>query len=354
MSAMIPRNTLTPLPDALALLLDAMPTPVPQVLPLAEAAGFTSAETVLAASPVPAQAIAQRRGVAVAAAELVGASPYAPVILSFPPQTVLPGDALPASRDAVLPPDAVTAAGAFHEAGQSAYPGEGAVLPGADLAPGAIIVRAGETLSPTVLLALRLAGLDTISVHLPVFAVASPDSDAGASPDIAWLHAALAGTGCRVVDAGAADLVIRVTRDIDGGIPDRSGKRISGLATSPGNETAIEMGGAPPVITIAPRFDAMAGVFLALLLPLIAARTGRKLRCVPRPLTRKLVSQVGFTDIALLHETDDGYEPLAVGQAPLAALLAADAAAIIDPGSEGAPSGSPIAAIPLREPFEPK
>jgi molybdopterin biosynthesis enzyme len=354
---MFPRTVLTPLSDAKALLLDALPAPVPQVLPLGEAAGLVAAETIRANGPVPAHAIAQRRGVAVTASELVGASPYAPVILPVPPQAVLPGDLLAASRDAVLPPDAVTAAGPFHEVGQSAYPGEGAILPGADLAPGSVIVRAGETLSPAILLALRLAGFDAIPVLVPAIAVTAPDADAGALPDVEWLRAALVGMGCRVTEAGSADLIVRVTRDIDGSASaeaSRSTTRISGLAISPGGEAAIEVGGPRPVVSMAPRFDAMAGVLLALILPLVAARTGRGLRRVTRPLTRKLVSQVGFTDIALLRDTGDGYEPLAVGRAPLAALLAADAAAIIDPGSEGAPAGTPLDATPLREPFEPK
>lgn len=350
----MPRTVLTPLSDAKALLMAALPAPVPRVLPLDEAAGLVSAATILSAGPVPAHAVAQRRGVAVTASELVGASPYAPVMLPVPPQPVLPGDVLPPSRDAVLPPDAVNTDGPFHEIGQPAYPGEGAILPGADLAAGSAIVRAGETLTPTVLLALRLAGIDTAAVLAPAVSVVSPDGEAIPSPDIAWLRAALSGAGCRLAAANAADLIIHVTRDIDPAGAGHSTTCISGLALSPGGETAIDVGAARPIIAVAPRFDALAGVFLGVLLPFIAGRTGRRLRRVNRPLTRKLVSQVGFTDIALLRDTGDGYEPLSVGRAPLAALLAADAAAIIDPGSEGAAAGTPLDAISLREPFEPQ
>lgn len=351
---MLPRTVLTPLSDAKALLLAALPAPVPQALPLGEVAGLVSAATILSPGPVPAHAIAQRRGVAVTAAELVGASPYAPVMLSVPPRTVLPGDALPPSRDAVLPRDAVSADGPFHEIGQPAYPGEGAVLSGADLAAGSAIVHAGGTLTSAVLLALRLAGIGEVSVLAPSVAVTSPDGEADASPDIGWLRATLSGAGCRLVAAKAAELIVEVTRDIDAAAASQSTTRISGLALNPGGETAIDLGAPRPIVTLAPRFDAMAGVFLGVLLPFIAARTGRRLRNVTRPLTRKLVSQVGFTDIALLRDTGDGYEPLSVGRAPLAALLAADAAAIIDPASEGAAAGTPLDAIPLREPFEPQ
>ncbi|MBL8569466.1 MAG: hypothetical protein JNK84_10305 [Phreatobacter sp.] len=351
---MVPRTVLTPLSDALALLLAALPAPQPQVLPLEAAAGLVSAATILASDPIPAHAIAQRRGVAVTASELVGASPYAPVMLSIPPKPVLPGDALPPSRDAVLPPDAVNADGPFHEIGQPAYPGEGAVLPGADLSAGSAIVRAGETLTPAILLALRLAGIDEASVLAPAVAVTWADGEANASPDIEWLRAALSAAGCRLVAASAAELVVRVARDIDAATASWSTTRISGLALNPGGETAIDAGAARPIVAVAPRFDAMVGVFLGVLLPFIAARTGRRLRGVTRPLTRKLVSQVGFTDIALLRDTADGYEPLSTGRAPLAALLAADAAAIIDPGSEGAAAGMLLDATPLREPLEPQ
>ncbi|MCA0318410.1 MAG: hypothetical protein LCH88_10100 [Proteobacteria bacterium] len=351
---MLPPTVLTPLSDARTLLLAALPAPVPRVMPLGEAAGLVSAATIVSPGPVPARAIAQRRGVAVTASELVGASPYAPVMLSVPPQAVMPGDALPPSRDAVLPLDAVNADGPFHEIGQPAYPGEGAVLSGADLAAGSAIVRAGETLTPAVLLALRLAGINEVSALAPAIAVTSPEGEAGASPDIEWLRATLSGAGCRLVAANAAELIVEVTRAIDAVAGSQSMTRISGLALSPGGETAIDLGAARPIVTVAPRFDAMAGVFLGVLLPFIAARTGRRLRGATRPLTRKLVSQVGFTDIALLRDTGDGYEPLSVGRTPLAVLLTADAAAIIDPGSEGAAAGTPLDAIPLREPFEPQ
>lgn len=355
MSAIPSPNVLTPLADALALLMQATPAPAPQLVALDEAAGLVAAETVQSPRPLPAEAIARRRGVAVSAAEVVGASPYAPVILATTPRPVLPGDPLPPTRDAVLPPDAATAAGAFHEIGQPAYPGEGAVLPGGDLAEGAVIVRAGETVSPTVLLALGLAGIGSVAVRRPAIAVMSAEGTTGAEPGLAWLRAALIGAGCRLTKADAADLVIRVSRHIDGGPAGSGGTAnlVTGLAMSPGSETAVATGDARPVVTIAPRFDALAGVLFGLLLPLIATRTGRRLRGLARPLTRKLVSQVGLADLALLRASGDGYEPLAVGQAPLAALLAADAAVLIEPGSEGFAAGSPLAAIPLKEPFEP-
>ncbi len=59
-----------------------------------------------------------------------------------------------------------------------------------------------------------------------------------------------------------------------------------------------------------------------------------------------------MTDLVLLAAAPEGWRPLATGQATLAALLAADAVALIDPDSEGLPAGALLAATPLREPFE--
>lgn len=351
MPLMSPRPPLTPLSDALARLLAMLPPISPLRLPLAEAAGLVAAETILAEKPIPATPLAKRSGIAVAASELVGASPYAPVVLPDAPQRVRPGDALPAMADAVLPEDAVTASGPFHEIGQSAYPGEGAVLVGADLARGATILREGETVSPAIALALRLAGRDEIAVRRPTIAL--DEAEEAASAAAQWLREMLVGAGCRVVTSGPADLAILIRRDLDS-IPVMGAERpLRGVAINPGSEIVLMGETGRPVLGLAPSFEALAAAFHALLLPALAACSGRRLRAVERPLLGKLVSQVGVAEIALLRDRLQGYEPLAVGQVTLAALLAADAVGVIAPESEGAAAGAFLTAIPLREPFEP-
>lgn len=349
---MSPRRPLTPLSEARARLVSMMSLVSPQDVPVAEAQGHVAAELVVAESPVPARPIARRYGIAVAAAELVGASTYAPAILTTGPAEVMPGDPLPGGADAVLPGDAVEVSGAFHEIGQSAYPGEGAVLAGADLPAGAAITRAGDRVTAEVALALRLAGREVVAVRRPT--VALREIDLAGSAAAAWLGQALSEAGCRVVKSGVTDLTILIARDFDAVLAEMDGAPVlRGVAINPGSEMAVTGEAGHPTLVLAPRFDALAAALYSLIWPAIAACTARRLRSVNRPLAGKLVSQVGLADITLLRDTVRGYEPLSVGQVTLAALIAADAVAIVAPESEGASAGFILAAIPLREPFEP-
>jgi molybdopterin molybdotransferase len=352
---MTPVTSFTPLSDVSARLLGAVRAVAPQLLPVSEAAGLVVAHDILAPAPVPAVAVARRRGAAVTASEVVGASPYNPVMVQRAPRSVRPGDELAPPADAVIPKEAVSAIGALHEVGQAAYPGEGAVLPGGDLPAGAVVARAGETLSPPIMLALRLSGIEAVAVHRPVVALRAGAGVSPDAPDLAWLRSMLADAGCHLAESGLADLTILAERDLDAAAAgvDFADTAVLRLALNPGGEIALGGRAPAPVIGVPPRFDMLAGVFFALLLPLLAALTGRTLRTVTRPLTRKLASQVGFSDIALLRETVEGYEPLAVGEVTLSALLAADAVAVVDPDSEGAAAGAPLRATPLRMPFEP-
>lgn len=336
-------HTLLPLADVQKRL---RVTAAVETLPVGDALGFVLAEPVHAPAALPAVATARRRGVAVAAAALVGASPYAPALLTAAPAIVQAGDALPPPADAVLPEDAVGGAGPFVEIGQAAYPGEGAILPGADAGRGLVLAAAGEALTSTAILALRLAEIDTVNVHRLVIAL-RPETE---SPAIDWLAAMLAAAGCRVVTAGPADLNLYVARDLVALSQREPSLSVAGLALNPCGEIAV----GSDSLGVTPRFDSLAALYFALLWPFIAAKTGRRLRAVTRPLTRKLVSQVGLTEIALLRETADGYEPLTTGQITLAALIAADAVALVGPDAEGAASGAPFAATPIRNPFEPQ
>lgn len=349
MALMSSRPPLTPLPLALARLIAALPPLAPREPPVSEAFGFVAAEEVTTRRPVPESALAARRGVAVSSSGLVGASPYAPALLQAPPPLLLPGDPLPGGTDAVLPEDAVEAFGGLHEIGQSAYPGEGAVLAGADLPEGATLLRAGETVTATALLALRLEGRETLKVWQPSVLV---EGDEDARPLAEWLSETLRAVGCRVGATADARLRIRLVRDLEAEIA--GGEAIfSGVAITPGMETTLLETASGPEILIGPRPDAAVTVLHALLLPAIAAWTRRRLRAVPRVLTDKLVSPVGVAGVALLRECDAGYKPLANGQISLPALMAADAVAIIGPESEGAAAGTLLPATPLLNPFEP-
>ncbi len=312
----------------------------PSLVPLAEAVGLVAAGTVRTGNPLPAKAQALRRGIAVASSEVIGASPYAPAPLAFEPVAVRAGDVLPPGCDAVLPADALQSTGPLHEIGQAAYPGEDAVPAGGDLGSDAVIIAAGETVTREAVLALTLAGETAMSVRRPAVAVDGLDpAIAGLS---AWLTSSLTACGCRITGSGPAALSIIIARDGGAG----------GLALNPGRDIRLDDGAHGPVLVLPARFDSVVAGFYALVLPVVASLGGRRLRRIARPLTRKLVSQVGVADIALLRNTEAGYEPLSVGRITLSALLSADVVAIIDPYSEGAAAGDLLSAIPLPEPFE--
>ena len=330
--------------EALALILAGSGVVTPVRLPVGEALGHIAGETVLAPGPVPPRAVAQRSGIAVASAELVGASPYAPALLSGMPGRVLAGAVLPAGADAVLPADAASPLGALIAIGQSAYPGENVTLTGADLASGALIIREGERITRAMVLALEVAAIRDIAVRQPRFRL-----EADESPHGNWLREALQALGCAPSGAGDADFRIVLAGDEAG-----RDAAPAGIALRPGGGAGVAAGGGrPPAIILPARFDGAVAVFHALLLPLLARLTGQELHTETRPLTRKIASVVGFSDLALLRRSGEGYEPLAVGQVTLAALLATDAVALLPPESEGAAAGTPLAAIPINEPLAP-
>lgn len=336
---------LTPLADARDRLLGGRGPVAPVRLPMAEAIGLAAAETVRAPHALPRAAVALRPGIAVASADLVGATPQAPALLPLVPPPVLPGETLPPHADAVLPADAVSMSGPFAELGQSAYPGENVRKAGGDLAAGAVIVAEGGAVTAEVALALAGAGLTHVAVRQPAIRI-----EATPGPEAAFLATLLRHAGCAVGNPDA-DLIITLAADVAAAAPPGA---ILGLALQPGRDSALDLTGGTPRLIAAPRFDGLVALLHALILPLVATLAGRRPRRVERPLAAKIASQVGMTDLVLLAAAPEGWRPLATGQATLAALLAADAVALIDPSSEGLPAGALLAATPLREPFEPR
>jgi molybdopterin molybdotransferase len=343
-------SALVPYHEAREFILSRLALISPQVVALADARGQPLGVPVVATTPVPPHPVAARRGIAVASQDLVGASPYSPAFLTSSPALVVPGDPLPPSTDAVLEAQAVTSSLAMHEVGQTAYPGEGAVLAGADYPEGAVIAAAGATVTPAILLAMSLSGLVTIAVRSPVVHVGHTVGAANA--ETIWLQSALVEAGCRLTTSEASDLRILVARDPYAAVAAAGGQAIAGIALNPGRDTGIAWDDERLTIVLASRFDAVVAGFHALIMPAIAAMTGRRLRLIERPLAGKLVSQVGFADISLLRSTAEGYAPLATGVLPLEALINADAIGIIAPESEGAPRGAGFFAIPIKESFE--
>lgn len=343
--------TLVPYRRAREFVLSRVSPVAPRDVPLPEALGKTLAVGVIAATPVPRWPLAARRGVAVASRDLVGASPYSPAFLTAGPAHVLPGDILPHRTDAVIEDQAVTSSQGFYEIGQGAYPGEGAVLPGFDVPKGAAIAAAGATVTSAALLALDLAGVRKVSIRSPLVELDNPDGAAAAETN--WLRATFLEAGCRIGGAGAGDIRIAICRDPDSFEITGSGQSIAGVAINPGRDMRILWDGGRLTFVLAARFEASVAGFHALIAPALAAMTGRRLRLIEQPLTAKIVSQVGLTDVALLRTTPRGYEPLAVGSLSLHALAHADAVGIVESESEGAPAGAAFSATPLKDAYEP-
>jgi molybdopterin molybdotransferase len=154
---------LMPLVEARALLL-ALADPVPsEVVPLAVALGHVCAEPVLAPRDVPERTRASRDGYAVAAAELGGASPYAPVRLLATPFWVEAGADLPDGTDAVLPPEGLEG----RDAVADVFVHEGVRERADDLSSGDVVVARGERIASRHILALAHCALSEIRVRRP-------------------------------------------------------------------------------------------------------------------------------------------------------------------------------------------
>lgn len=340
---MVAAVPLIPVADALSALLASVAGPAPRSVAVRGAAGLVAAERVIAPAPVPARWIARREGIAVASADLVGASPYTPVPAVSEPPRVAAGEALPTGTDAVLPAAALQGAQGLFEIGQSAHPGENAVPAGSDLEAGVPLLAAGLQITARHRLALEEAGVAEVAVLMPRLAIV-PVIDA---PALRWLVARLEALGCRLAAPADADIVLLAEA---GGFADGQARR--GIALRPGHAHLVHRDGRD-LLALPSRFDAVAAAFFALVVPMVARLTGRQAARIARPLSRKVASMVGSTDVVLVREAGGGWEPLATGEAPLTALLAADAVGLVPPESEGAAAGTPFDAWPIDHPLAP-
>ena len=139
----------------------------PVMLAPSQALGAVAAATCARALNCATADIALIDGRALASADLIGASAMSPAILSVDPPRVEVGDALPPGCDCVIEEDLVAGAAPMVEAQGSAAPGEGVRRAGEDLQEGALLLRAGERVTPLAVLALELAGVAEIAVRRP-------------------------------------------------------------------------------------------------------------------------------------------------------------------------------------------
>ncbi|TGD98415.1 molybdopterin-binding protein [Methylobacterium nonmethylotrophicum] len=364
---MTPRASTTalmPLVEAVAALAGLARPVAAEAVAWPEAPGAVAARDVVIAAGLPERRTALRDGWAVDAASIVGASPYAPVPVSRPPAWVEAGAPLPAGTDALLVPEAIGADPREIEA--EAAPGEGTRAAGAELPPGARLVAAGERLSPLRGLALAAAGLSRVAVRRPRLRLlaAAPDT---LSPVLgAWIAArgGVTETAPRPGETGdlvealrrpGADAVLVIggtgpgRRDHAAEALARAGRLVAhGLALRPGESAGFGEAAGRPVLLLPGRPDAALAAWLALGRPLLAALAGAAPALpVILPLTRKVASVIGMTDVVFLRRTPDGVEPLGGAEIPLHRLALADAALLVPPAQEGYPAGTPVEVLPL-------
>lgn len=316
----------------------------PRLLAPAAALGRVLAAPLVAAAPVPAQALAVRDGWAVAAADTEGASAYSPMPLPASPVLVnpvlvKPGDRMPAGTDAVLDPFEAMGEGPGMMALQPVTAGDGVRPGGADIAAGSVIRGAGEMLRARDLPALAAMGLESVALRLPRIRLRHAD-DAVAALIAAWIRAEGGDLGHEAPDLVLTD---------DPALEDA----VRGLGARPGLGVAIgRVDGVPAVLLPPLAEDAVAG-FLLLGLPALRVLSGAT---APPPvrarLARKVASTVGLTELVPLAVDAAGVAtplatPLAIGALPLGALARAQALLVVPPGAEGYEAGTVIEAISL-------
>ena len=108
---------------------------------------------------LPPRDIAAADGWALCARDLVGASSYSPLPLPMAPVWVEAGEAMPRACDSVIDADLVDQTGPMFQVLAEAIPGQGVRRIGGDIAPGSLVVAAGQRVRPLDLLIARAVGL---------------------------------------------------------------------------------------------------------------------------------------------------------------------------------------------------
>lgn len=309
-------------------------TPVaPETVALGAALGHVLSDNLLLPCDLPRDMQALRAGLAVAALDVMGASAALPQPL-VAPLRVVPGDSLPPGTDAVLAEDGVEHTGTGLEAVLSVGPGEGVRRPGHDGLAGARIAQAGARLTARATLVAALAGIEAVAQRRPRVRVALADP-AQAEFAARWVQ----GLGARMV-TDTPDLLLRATAT-----------HLPRLALAPGDTAWLARADGGLVLDLPHRFDGMVAALLALGLPTLALLSGAVPRDDTRPLTRKVSSGLGLSDLVLLTDDAGGWCPAAPGHITLESLSEARAFALLPPDSEGLPTGAPLAGVPLDQPL---
>lgn len=352
---------LTSLDDALRLLLAGLQIVPVRQQPLDEAIGRISAG-LIASSPLPAKSIAITDGWAVRALDLIGASAYSPALLVKPPSWVESGQLLPDECDTVIEPAWLDQKGDVFQIVSEPRPGEGMRPAGAEVSAEFVVLKAGQkvrAIDSLIAAKLELRSLSVRTPRLQIINIPSGVDQSFATQNIAEAAKTAGATVTRidvaqktasaiaaVLAATEVDLILTIggtgAGKTDVTIDSLRGIGISvahGIAITPGRTAAVGRKGYTPIIALPGDLEGALAAWLALGLPVLDRLTGRERPIELRPITRKISSTVGVTDVVLLACQAGAWLPLSVGELPLWALSQADAWMLVPAESEGFPTG---------------
>lgn len=343
------------------------------------AAGRILAAAVRAPAAIPSFPIALIEGWAVAAQDTLGASSYTPVYANKPPRIVLSGDPMPEETDAVLPLPSLNINSYPIEILNPATPGEGVRAAGSDFAAGEEIAAAGTKLRFDHIVLFRLAKIGHVLLRIPRVSIVTAE-DRG-SPDglQAWLAALVMAEGGRsslhfmdstglshlagALASEAPDLILLLGASGSGGpLAKTLAKTLEGageviasrLAIRPGDPIGCGVLRLPgetcvPFVSMPGRIEAALAAWLLLARPSMHQLSGATGigRGEILPLSRKIVSSLGMSDLVLLRRLNatNGstmWQPLAAGDISWDAIAKADAWLAVAPDCEGYAAGQNI------------
>jgi molybdopterin molybdotransferase len=362
--------SLIPLDVALAALLDGLEPVAPSELPIAETLGSVSAAVALP-GPLPINDFAVSDGWAFCARDLVGASSYSPLPLPGPPVWVEVGDPMPSGSDCVVDSELVEFFGSMFQVSGEALPGQGVRRAGSDLGEGSLTIAAGRRLRALDLMLARAAGLKKLAIRCPrlhlinVPAIAGytvtahliAESARAAGADVIYSQAEGrdASSVAQTLNGERCDLIVTVggtgvgRTDATVEALTMRGRLIAhGIALQPGRTTAVGKADNIPVIALAGAPDQALAAWWTLVLPVLDRLSGHRQHTKTLPLTRKISSSIGISDIALLKKSDGAWMPLAIGDLSLDHIVRADAWLAVPGSSEGFAAGTPVDAYMLR------
>jgi putative molybdopterin biosynthesis protein len=370
------------------------PARLPAVaVPLEDAAGRVTAEPVWASRSSPPFDAAGMDGIAVRAADTLGASETAPVLL--PPaayDVVDTGDPMPDGRDAVVMREHVHYAGGTAELRAAVPPYQNVRSVGEDVSTAELLLPEGHRLRAADLAAAAAAGATRLLVRRrPVVAVlptgdeVRPVGTQTGPGEILDTNSLMLATqareaGCEArclpiepddpdrlaaaVSAAvtACDLLIIVAGssagrdDYTAGIVARLGTlAVHGVAVRPGHPVVLGVVGGTPVLG-APGYPVSAALTFDIFAePLLAELEGAVPRSRPRArarLARKLASPLGMDDWVRVRLGVVGgtmvAAPLPRGAGVLTSLVRADGLLVVPAGQEGHHPGDEVEIQLLR------